>query len=158
MEDSATMAADPEISKTAQRIMIQIEKTNAKDLASSAEMNKILSLADLSHTQKIFQHIDKSSTKSECDNGKKAVIEALLISTRRQRLYFVIRSLIMGIIGAIITLFFIIYFGSINITLGVFVGIFVFTGSLVISRLFDVQIVKATKKVVSYSRWSQKTA
>jgi hypothetical protein len=43
-----------------------------------------------------------------------------------------------------ITFSFIIYFGTINITLGVFVGIFAFIGSLVISRLLDVQMVKAT--------------
>lgn len=150
MGDSATLGADPEISEIAQRIIVQIERTNAKDLASSAEMNEILHLTDVSHTQTIFQHLDKSSTKSESNSGKKAVIEALLISTRRQRLYFVIRSLIMGIISAGITFSFIIYFGTINISLGVFVGIFAFIGSLVISRLLDVQIVKATKKVVSF--------
>ena len=76
------------------------------------------------------------------------MIKVLLFSTWLQRLYFIIRSFLMGQIGAAATLLFIWYIGSID-AIGMFVfGIFVFVFSLVITRLFDVQITKATKKIV----------
>jgi hypothetical protein len=56
----------------------------------------------------------------------------------------------MGILSASVTFLFILYFGSINIRLQVVLGMFTFVFSLAVSRLLDVQIVKATKKVVAF--------
>ena len=56
----------------------------------------------------------------------------------------------MGIIGATVTFLFILYFGSINVRLQVLLGTFTFVFSLAVSRLLDVQIVKATKEVVAF--------
>jgi len=54
----------------------------------------------------------------------------------------------MGEIGAAATFLFIWYMGSID-AIGMFeFGILVFVLTLVITRLFDVQITKATKKIV----------
>jgi hypothetical protein len=150
LEDSTERGSDSEIAQIAQLIVDQIEKTSSKDLAGSDEMNKILHLTDPRHAKKLLQNIDQASTRSERSAGKKAVIEALLISTRLQRLYFVIRSIIMGLFSSIITFSFILYFGSINVTLGILLGLLSFTFSLVISRLFDLEIVKATKGVVAF--------
>jgi hypothetical protein len=87
---------------------------------------------------------------TEREIGKRAIIKVLLLSTWLQRLYFIIRSFIMGQIGAVVTVLFILYFGSIDVVKGFFIGIFVFVFSLVITRLFDAQIVKATKKIVVF--------
>jgi hypothetical protein len=54
----------------------------------------------------------------------------------------------MRAIGAAATFLFIWYVGSIDAIRGFAIGIFVFVFSLVITRLFDVQITKATKKIV----------
>jgi hypothetical protein len=94
--------------------------------------------------------MDEATTRSERDVGKKAVIKALLLSTWLQRLYFVVRSLIMGLMSASVTFLFVLYFGSINVRLQVVLGMFTFVFSLTASRLFDVQIVKATKKIVDF--------
>ena len=94
--------------------------------------------------------MDEAPTRSERDVGKKAVIKALLLSTWQQRLYFIIRSFIMGILSASVTFLFILYFGSINVSLQVVLGMFTFVFSLAMSRLFDVQIVKATKMIVAF--------
>jgi hypothetical protein len=94
--------------------------------------------------------MENASTSKERDVGKKAVIRALLLSTWLQRLYFVIRSFIMGILSAALTFGFIFVFGSINLYLGIFLGVFSFVFSLVVSRLLDPQIVKATKKIVEF--------
>jgi hypothetical protein len=94
--------------------------------------------------------MDEAKTRSERDVGKKAVIKALLVSTYHQRLYFIIRSAIMGLISASITFGFIVVFGSINFTLEIGLGVFAFVISLTVSRLFDVQIVKITKNILLF--------
>jgi hypothetical protein len=141
--------AESEIDTIAQRIMSEVEKTSTKDLENSDEVTKILHLTDVRRAKKILQHLDEASTNAERNIGKKAVIEALLLSTWLQRLYFIIRSFIMGIISGVITFSVIFYFGSLNVPLGLALGIVGFISSLVISRLFDAQIVSVTKKIVS---------
>jgi hypothetical protein len=146
-----TMPEDhSEANEIAQKIIAELEKTSSKDLSDSKEVAKILHLTDVHRAKKILQHIDKASSRTERNIGKRAVIEALLLSTWLQRLYFIIRSLIMGVINAGITFSFILYFGSLNIILGVILGIVGFISALAISRLFDVQIVKITRKIVVF--------
>ena len=142
--------ADEEVDEIAQKIMSKIERTSSKELAESDEMIKILHLTNVHHAKTLLQHMDEAPTRPERDVGKKAVIRALLLSTWLQRLYFIIRSFIMGILSASVTFLFILSLGSINIRLQVVLGMFTFVFSLAVSRLFDVQIVKATKKIVAF--------
>ena len=109
--------ADEEVDEIAQEIMSKIEHTSSKELAESDEMIKILHLTNVHHVKTLFQHMDEASTRSERNVGKKAVIKALLVSTWHQRLYFIVRSAIMGLISASVTFVFIVVFGSINFTL-----------------------------------------
>ena len=85
------------------------------------------------------------------------MIKVLLFSTWLHRLYFIIRSFIMGLIGAAVTFLFIFSVGTINAITGIIFGIFVFGLSLVITRLFDTQLTQATKKIVEIMA-SHKTA
>jgi hypothetical protein len=147
---SMSSNAELEIDEISQEIISEIEKTSSKELTDSNEITKILHLTDPRHARKLLEHMENASTRSEREIGKKAVIRALLVSTWLQRLYFVIRSLMMGILGAAISFGFILFFGSLNFFLGIFVGIFSFTFWLIVSRLFDPQIVKATKKIVTF--------
>ena len=142
-------SVDSEVDAIAQSIMQELEKTSSKDLSNSNEMIKILHLTDVHHAKKILQHMDSASTRAERDIGKKAVIEALLLSTWLQRLYFIIRSFIMGAISGVITFSVVFYLGSINVVIQLVMGIITFASSLAISRLFDVQIVTITKKIVA---------
>jgi flagellar biosynthesis protein FlhB len=142
--------ADEEIDEIAQKILLKIEHASSRELAESDEMIKILHLTNAHHAKTLLQHMDEATTRSERDVGKKAVIKALLLSTWHQRLYFIVRSMIMGILSASVTFLFVLYFGSINIRLQAILGIFTFMFSLTASRLFDVQIVKATKKIVAF--------
>jgi hypothetical protein len=113
-------------------------------------MIKILHLTNVRHAKTLLQHMNDAPTEPERDIGKKAVIKALLLSTWLQRQYFIIRSFIMGMLGASVTFLFILYFGSINIRLQVVLGMFTFVFSLAVSRLLDVHIVKAAQKVVAF--------
>jgi hypothetical protein len=141
---------DPEIQELAQRIVSEIETTSSEDLASSDEIVRILHLTDLRHAKKVLQHMDSVSSRSERNVGKKAVVEALLLSTWLQRLYFVIRSLIMSVITGVLTFSVILYFGSLNVFSGLALGMLGFVVSLVVSRLFDPQIVNVTKTIVMF--------
>ena len=141
---------DEEVDEMAQKIMSKIEQASSKELAESNEMIEILHLTNVHHAKTLLQHMDEAPSPVERDIGRKAVIRALLVSTWLQRLYFIIRSFIMGVLGAAVTFVFILYFGSINVRLQIVLGTFTFVFSLAVSRLLDVQIVKATKEVVAF--------
>jgi hypothetical protein len=148
--ENMSSTKDQEIEELSQKIMSEIEHTSSKDLAESEEMTKILHLANVHHVKTLFQQMDEAKTRSERDVGKKAVIKALLVSTYHQRLYFIIRSAIMGLISASITFGFIVVFGSIDFTLEIGLGVFSFVLSLTVSRLFDFQIVKITQNILLF--------
>jgi len=76
------------------------------------------------------------------------MIKVLLFSTWLHRLYFIIRSFLMGLIGGSVTYLIIWYIGSINVIGSIIIGTFVFVFSLAITRLFDTRITQATKKIV----------
>src|SRR4030042_6095320 len=150
-KDAKVDRVDTEIDEIAQRILLELESAKAKDLSDARYGKKILHLADIHYAKRVLQQIGsvtKQSSGVESNIEKRAVIKVLLFSTWVQRLYFIIRCYIMGLISSAATLLFIWYLGSINaITYYVF-GIFTFALSLVITRLFDGQITKATKKIV----------
>ena len=141
---------DQNIDEIAQKIISEIEQAKSKELTESDEMIKILHLTVPRHAKMLLQHAEQAPTKRERDVGKKAVIEALLVSTWHTRLYFIIRSFIMGILSASITFTFVLIFHSITLALEIPLGIFSFIFSLAASRLLDVQIVKATRIIVNY--------
>jgi len=142
--------ADKEVDAVAQEIISKIEQASSKELLESDEMIKILHLTNAHNAKTLLQHMDEAPTRSERDVGKKAVVEALLLSTWLQRLYFIVRSSIMGILSAAVTFPIILYLGSINFALQIILGTLTFIFSLAISRLLDVQIVKATKMIVAF--------
>jgi hypothetical protein len=140
---------DSIIDEIAQRILLELESAKSTDLSDVRYARKILHLADIHYTKRVLQQIaTKQSSGSESEIEKKAVIKVLLFSTWLQRLYFIIRSAIMGLISAALTFLFIWSVGTINATTGIIFGIFAFAISLIITRLFDVQLTQATKKII----------
>ena len=130
--------------------MTEVENKSSKELTESDEMIKILHLTNMHNAKTLLQHADEAPTGTERNAGKQAVIQALLLSMWHQRLYFIVRSVIMGIIGAMLTLVFVLIFGSIKLTLEIPLGMFSFVFTLATSRLLDVQIVKATRIIVDF--------
>lgn len=137
-----------EIEEIAQRIMIELETASTKDLSDTHYAKTILQLSDFHYTKRILQEIESVSSGDKCIIEKRAVIKVLLLSIWLQRLYFIIRSFLMGLIGTAVTFGFVLYFGAIDITLAIVMGTIVFVSSLVITRLFDAQIIKTTKSIV----------
>jgi hypothetical protein len=128
--------------------LLELETASSKDLSEAHYAKKILHLSDIHYAKRVLQQIGSATSGTESDIEKRAVIKVLLFSTWLQRLYFIIRSIIMGLIGAAITFLLILSVGTINAATGIVFGIFVFVLGLVITRLFDVQITKVTKKIV----------
>jgi hypothetical protein len=147
---TSTSISDQKIDEMTQKILTEIENKSSKELAESDEMIKILHLTNMHHAKTLLQHMDEAPTGTERNAGKQALVKALLLSVWHQRLYFIVRSFIMGILGASLTLVFVLIFGSINLILEIPLGIFSFVFTLAASRLFDVQIVKATRIIVDF--------
>ena len=96
------------------------------------------------------EQVPQKDLEAEHNRRKNTIIELLKTSIKTQRLYFVLRSIFMGLISAVITFTVILYLGNINFTQAVFLGIFVFIFSLMFSRLFDNQIVSVSMKIIGF--------
>jgi len=149
-DETMDAVADQEVDEISQKIMTEVEHAKSRELADSDEMIKILHLTNTRNAKSLLEHAEEAPTKRERDIGKKAVVKALLVSTWHTRLYFIIRSFIMGLLSASLTLLFVLIFHSITLALEIPLGIFSFIFSLAVSRLLDVQIVKATKTITDY--------
>ena len=147
-KDAKIERVDAEIDEIAQRILLELESASSKDLSDARYAKMMLRLSDVHYAKRVLQKIGSVTSRTESEIEKRAVIKVLLFSTWLHRLYFIIRSYIMGQIGAAVTFLFILFVGSIDAVTGFIFGIFVFVFSLVITRLFDVQINIATKKIV----------
>jgi hypothetical protein len=141
-------AVDTEIEEISQRILKELESAKSTDLSDATYAKMILQLSDINYTKRVLKQVESVASEDKKEIGKRAIIKVLLLSTWLQRLYFIIRSGIMGLMSAVVMDLIILFFGTINVVGGIFIGIFVFVFSLVITRIFDTQIVKATKKVV----------
>lgn len=118
-----------------ERVMKELEKAFSKDIVDCACASAILKQIE---------------SKEEQEEIQRAIVSALVVSSWMQRLYFVVRSSIMSILGAVLTLAIFLYFGSINLTGAFILGVTLYIFSLVISRLFDTEIVKASRRIVGY--------
>ena len=112
-----------------------VEKTLSTNTVDNVSTGSTLNRIDIEEEREII---------------KKDIAKALLVSSWTQRIYFVVRSLIMTIIGAIITLSIFWQLKTINVIEDFTLGIFLYLISLVLSRLFDAEIVKISKNILEY--------
>jgi hypothetical protein len=81
---------------------------------------------------------------------KKDIAKALLVSNQTQSIYFVVRSMIMTILGAIITLAIFWQLGTINVIEDFTLGISTYVICLGLTRLFDSKIVNMSHSVLGF--------
>ncbi len=98
---------DAEIDEIAQRTLLELEGAKATDLSDVRYAKKMLHLSDIHYANKVLKKVGSATSGAESDIEKRAVIKVLLFSTWLQRLYFIIRSYIMGLIGSAVTFAFI---------------------------------------------------
>lgn len=132
--------------------MPQIDKGLNDELIAFAEeeLEKVVKeLCDAVDGEVGSVNKDKTEAEFECESRRRAVMEVIKASVGTQRLYFVIRSAIMGLMGAGITFAVVWYLGTIDLLQVVFLGVFVFIFGLVASRLLDKPIVWLSRKIVN---------
>ena len=88
--------------------------------------------------------------KEEKEEIKKDITKAFVVSSWTQRMYFVVRSVIMTILGAIITLGVFWELGKINAVEDFALGISTYVVCLALTRLFDSRIVSLSHSVLAY--------
>jgi hypothetical protein len=94
--------------------------------------------------------INRVSVKEEKEKIKKDIAKAFVVSSWTQRIYFVVRSVIMTILGAIITLAVFWRLGTINLIEDFLLGISTYVICLALTRPFDTKIVNISKNVLRY--------
>ena len=119
-----------------------------------------MSKADLDENDQLIQAMQKDLERILAEESAEAGFQptgmhgtmtaVIAESVRTQRLYFVVRSVLMSLISALIYFIVVLYLGAIDAVQAAFLGVFVFVAALVVSRLFDKQIVHASQKIISY--------
>ena len=84
-----------------------------------------------------------------CDRLRKIIRDAFRSTIQTYRLYFIIRSASISILGALPFFIVVLLLGSINVIQTILLGIFVFVFSLVVTRLFEKAIVKLAQKIIT---------
>jgi ABC-type transport system involved in cytochrome bd biosynthesis fused ATPase/permease subunit len=93
---------------------------------------------------------EAACASSQSADAREAMNAVIAESVRTQRLYFVVRSVLMSLISAVIYFLVVLYLGAIDAVQAAFLGVFVFVAALIVSRLFDKQIVHASKKIIVF--------
>jgi hypothetical protein len=94
--------------------------------------------------------LNQTKIEHERKSIKKDIMKALSISNSTQRIYFVVRSLMMTILSAIITLAVFWQLKTITVIGDFILGVSLYMISLIASRLLDTKIVNISKYVVAY--------
>lgn len=112
----------------------------AKEAVSRNSSNAQL---DTKFTNLILLQLDLTNPEMK-EERTSSVVRVLIAYTWTQRLYFIIRSALMGIMGAVITAIIVQILGTVNSTQVIIIGNASFIVTLVITRLFDVPITQSS--------------
>jgi hypothetical protein len=123
-------------------VQIELEKTVTKEVCDA-----VYDTAKLQPQTLTAQNLD-----SECRSRRDVIMGVIANSVSLERLYFIVRSSIMGGITGILTFTIISALKITGFLQLVFLGIFIFVVSLVASRIFDKSVVKISSKIVTYLR------
>jgi hypothetical protein len=143
-------AIDDEIDVIAQRILSELKTATTRELQDDSYAKMILRSSDIDYVAATPEQKDGVvSSGPQREIEKMAVIKALLLSTWSQRLYFIIRSCLMSLVGATITFAFVFHYGSLDLILVILSGLSGFIVALLATRLLDEQIDRVTRRIIS---------
>ena len=92
--------------------------------------------------------LNQTTIEEERESIKKEFTKAMLVSNQTQRLYFVLRSTLMSILGALITFVIVWHLGMINVMEDFVLGVSTYAVCLALSRLFDEKITNMSKRII----------
>lgn len=141
---------DEKIDEIAQRILKEIQDSATPDSAHSAFAKTVSQLSDVDYVKRMLKNVDDANSKPVCDLEKREVIKGLILVTWLQRMYSTIRSLLLGLVAVAFLVPVLLVFGSLDMTQNVLLFFPIFVSGLVITRLLDNQIIKATKKTIRF--------
>jgi VIT1/CCC1 family predicted Fe2+/Mn2+ transporter len=123
-------------------------------LAIQVELDEIVSkeVCDTVYESASYslQKRSQAELDAECKVRKGAIMNVVSSSVCLQRLYFIIRSSIMGAITGLLTYLIISIFSITNFFSLVVLGLFTFAVSLLLSRFLDVQIIRISNLILKY--------
>lgn len=119
-------------------------------VAIQLELDRIVSeeVCDTIYEKAVFTKSGIKEINNECLRRKNVIMNVIADSVGLQRLYFIIRSSIMGGIAGLLTFVIISIFRVIDFLSLILIGLIVFVISLVISRIADKPIVKLSQKII----------
>ena len=141
---------DEKIDEIAQQILMEIQDFKISDSANSAFVRTISQLSDVDYVKRMLKNVEEAHKKPVCGLEKLEVIKGLILVTWLQRMYSTIRSLLLGMVAAIILIPLLLFFGSLNFIQNITIAVPIFVTGLIITRLLDAPIIKATKKTLKF--------
>jgi cytochrome c biogenesis protein CcdA len=133
---------------------VVVKEADSEDelmVAIELELNEVVSkeVCDAVYENvSVTQKEDQKELNSECQQRKSVIMNIIAKSVSLQRLYFIVRSSIMGGITGLLTFIIISILRVTDFPILVLIGIVVFFVSLALSRIADKPIVKLSQKIV----------
>jgi len=123
---------------------LDIDDETVKQTREAVEHNASKTQIDPLLTNMILEQIEGIDSEAK----KEAVVRALLAYTWTQKLYFIIRSALMGFMGAGVTAAIVYLLGKADAIQVAVIGVISFIVTLAITRLFDASMTRRSKQIV----------
>ena len=123
---------------------LDIDDETVKQTREAVEQNASKTQIDPVLTNMILEQIEGIDGEKK----KEAVVRALLAYTWTQKLYFIIRSALMGFMGAGVTAAIVYLLGKADAIQVAVIGVVSFIVTLAITRLFDAPVTRRSKQIV----------
>jgi len=123
---------------------LNIDDETVKQTREAVEQNASKTQIDPLLTNMILEQIEGIDREAK----KEAVVRALLAYTWTQKLYFIIRSALMGFMGAGVTAAIVYLLGKADAIQVAVIGVVSFIVTLAITRLFDAPVTRRSKQIV----------
>ena len=123
---------------------LDIDDETVKQTREAVEHNASKTQIDPLLTNMILEQIEGIDGEAR----KEAVVRALLAYTWTQKLYFIIRSALMGFMGAGVTAVIVYLLGKADAIQVAVISVVSFIVTLAITRLFDAPVTRRSKQIV----------
>ena len=123
---------------------LDIDDETVKQTREAVEHNASKTQIDPLLTNMILEQIEGIDGEAK----KEAVVRALLAYTWTQKLYFIIRSALMGFMGAGVTAAIVYLLGKADAVQVAVIGVVSFIVTLAITRLFDAPVNRRSRQIV----------
>ena len=123
---------------------LDIDDETVKQTREAVEQNASKTQIDPLLTNMILEQIEGI----DMEERKEAVVRALLAYTWTQKLYFIVRSALMGFMGAGVTACMVYLLGKADAIQVAVISVVSFIVTLAITRLFDAPVTRRSKQIV----------